>query len=104
MHILIWFSPIVIKNNLSGHLNVSCNFLTFQVSKTYASLEGYMMKHFLEMKSSNKYELKIIFNLKVYEISKCPKFELESKNWILILKDFNFIDIFIESKWDNNFQ
>ena len=40
-----------------------------------------------------------IFNVRVDENSNFQKFILDPKNWTLILKDFEFLDIFIESKW-----
>ena len=48
-------------------------------------------------------EFKTIFNSfffspEVYKSSKFPKFELEPKNWILILKEFEFFYILFESK------
>ena len=40
-----------------------------------------------------------VFNPKVYKNKSFHKIVLKSKSWILILKDFDLFDIFIESKW-----
>ena len=39
-----------------------------------------------------------IFNVKVEENANFQKFILKPKSWILIPNDFEFLDIFIESK------
>ena len=41
----------------------------------------------------------VILNEKSFKNVGFGKFELESKLWLFILKDFDFLDIFIESKW-----
>ena len=40
-----------------------------------------------------------VFNARVYKNASLWKLVLKPKSWILIPKDFEFLDIFIESKW-----
>ena len=40
-----------------------------------------------------------IFKPQVYKNASFQRIVPKSKSWILILKDFEFLDIFIESKW-----
>ena len=41
-----------------------------------------------------------IFNLRFYKNASFHKFVLKPKSWILIFKDFDLFDIFIESEWE----
>ena len=40
-----------------------------------------------------------IFNPQVYKNASFQRIVLKPKSWILISKDFEFLDIFIQSKW-----
>ena len=40
------------------------------------------------------------FNPPVYKNASFRRIELKPKSWILIPMDFEFMDIFIESKWE----
>ena len=44
-----------------------------------------------------------VFNPKVFKNISFQKIVLKPKSWILILKDFDLFDIFIESKWGYSF-
>ena len=40
-----------------------------------------------------------VFNARVYKNTSFCQIVLKLKSWIMISKDFEFLDIFIESKW-----
>ena len=41
----------------------------------------------------------LVLKRNIFESFGFQEFELKLKSWLFIYKDFNFFDIFIESKW-----